>query len=105
MRRKGIHLLALEVPGLAEKRPSLVHGDKVYAELVSESAFEEITCEVCPLSWILYILSHRLWCIIFFTIGLYMFTLQFLDALFIIFFTLYYQRVDRLAYQSFLVLN
>lgn len=38
MRRKGAHLLALEVPGLAERRPSLVQGDYVFAKFVSWNA-------------------------------------------------------------------
>uniref|UniRef100_A0A5B7CCG0 RNA helicase n=1 Tax=Davidia involucrata TaxID=16924 RepID=A0A5B7CCG0_DAVIN len=38
MRRKGAHLLALEVPGLAERRPSLVHGDIIFAKLASQNA-------------------------------------------------------------------
>ncbi|KAF5946039.1 hypothetical protein HYC85_016267 [Camellia sinensis] len=33
MRRKGANLLALAVPGLAERRPSLVHGDFAFAML------------------------------------------------------------------------
>ena len=33
LRSKGPHLVAVEVPGLAEKRPSLVHGDNVFARL------------------------------------------------------------------------
>ena len=37
MRRKGSTLLALRVPGLAERRPSLVHGDFVSAMLASQS--------------------------------------------------------------------
>ncbi|KAM7264405.1 hypothetical protein ACFE04_002088 [Oxalis oulophora] len=32
-KRKGTKNLALEVPGLAEKRPSLVHGDHVFVKL------------------------------------------------------------------------
>ncbi|KAM7261719.1 hypothetical protein ACFE04_020796 [Oxalis oulophora] len=35
MKRKGTKNLALEVPGLAEKRPSLVHGDHVFVKLAS----------------------------------------------------------------------
>lgn len=47
MRRKGPHLLALEVPGLAEKRPSLVRSDFVFAKLVSGNAADDRTYEVC----------------------------------------------------------
>ncbi|KAL9450709.1 hypothetical protein AB3S75_012441 [Citrus x aurantiifolia] len=38
MRRKGPHLLALDVPGLAERRPSLVHGDFVFVKLAAANA-------------------------------------------------------------------
>ncbi|GAY54155.1 putative RNA helicase SDE3 [Citrus sinensis] len=38
MRRKGTHLLALDVPGLAERRPSLVHGDFVFVKLAAANA-------------------------------------------------------------------
>ncbi|AQL09697.1 putative RNA helicase SDE3 [Zea mays] len=31
MRRRGMHFLSLEVPGLAERRPSLVQGDFIFA--------------------------------------------------------------------------
>lgn len=47
MRRKGPHLLALEVSGLAEKRPSLVRGDFVFAKLVSGNSADDRTYEVC----------------------------------------------------------
>lgn len=33
LRRRGYHFLSLDVPGLAERRPSLVHGDHVFAKL------------------------------------------------------------------------
>lgn len=36
MRRRGNNFLSLEVPGLAERRPSLVHGDSIFARLASE---------------------------------------------------------------------
>lgn len=36
MKRKGAQFVVLEVPGLAERRPSLVHGDFVYAKLASD---------------------------------------------------------------------
>lgn len=36
MKSKGSHFLTLEVPGLAEKRPSLVYGDFIFAKLASE---------------------------------------------------------------------
>lgn len=47
LRRKGPQFVALEVPGLAEKRPSLVHGDIVYAKLASGNAVNNITYKVC----------------------------------------------------------
>jgi helicase MOV-10 len=38
MRRRGMHFLSLEVPGLAEKRPSLVQGDFVVARYAGNHA-------------------------------------------------------------------
>ncbi|XP_022761080.1 probable RNA helicase SDE3 [Durio zibethinus] len=39
MRKKG-KFLSLQVPGLAERRPSLVHGDHIFAKLACEDASE-----------------------------------------------------------------
>ncbi|KAK4266320.1 hypothetical protein QN277_027262 [Acacia crassicarpa] len=36
LRKKRNQFLSLEVPGLAERRPSLVHGDYIFAKLASE---------------------------------------------------------------------
>lgn len=36
MRTRGNNYLSLEVPGLAERRPSLVHGDYIFAKLAYE---------------------------------------------------------------------
>ncbi|XP_061354494.1 probable RNA helicase SDE3 [Gastrolobium bilobum] len=36
MRKRGNQFLSMEVPGLAERRPSLVHGDFIFAKLASE---------------------------------------------------------------------
>ncbi|KAL9447579.1 hypothetical protein AB3S75_015116 [Citrus x aurantiifolia] len=44
MRRKGPHLLALDVPGLAERRPSLVHGDFVFVKLAAANADAKKVC-------------------------------------------------------------
>lgn len=38
MRRKGTQYLTLNVPGLAERRPSLVHGDSIFVKLASDEA-------------------------------------------------------------------
>ena len=35
-RRRGSQFLSLEVLGLAERRPSLVYGDSIFAKLASE---------------------------------------------------------------------
>lgn len=37
MRSKGSQFLTLEVPGLAEKRPSLVYGDYIFAKLACQA--------------------------------------------------------------------
>ena len=57
MRRKGSTLLALRVPGLAERRPSLVRGDFVSAMLASQS--ENGTCAVYQVSFADYFLKIK----------------------------------------------
>ncbi|KAL2942118.1 putative RNA helicase SDE3 [Bienertia sinuspersici] len=47
LRRKGYQFLTLEVLGLAERRPSLVHGDSVYARLSSTEAADSSVYEGC----------------------------------------------------------
>ncbi|XP_022930285.1 probable RNA helicase SDE3 isoform X1 [Cucurbita moschata] len=42
MKRKGHHFLCLEVPGLAERRPSLVHGDFILAKMPSGHANDTV---------------------------------------------------------------
>lgn len=46
MRRKGPQFVALEVPGLAERRPSLVHGDFVFAKIASDNSDHSVY-QVC----------------------------------------------------------
>ncbi|KAL2469853.1 putative RNA helicase SDE3 [Abeliophyllum distichum] len=43
MKNKKNHLLSLEVPGLAERRPSLVNGDFIFVKLASEDTTEHDT--------------------------------------------------------------
>lgn len=47
MRSQGRQFLILEVLGLAERRPSLVHGDSVFAKLAAEEADEAPVYEGC----------------------------------------------------------
>lgn len=48
MKSKRNNLLSLEVPGLAERRPSLVNGDYIFVKLASEDTTEHGTYQVCP---------------------------------------------------------
>lgn len=41
-------MLALEVPGLAEKRPSLVNGDYIYVKLAFEDEASTPAYQACP---------------------------------------------------------
>lgn len=48
MRKRGTHFLTLQVPGLAERRPSLVHGDHIYVQLVADDANDtSFSYQVC----------------------------------------------------------
>lgn len=47
MRSKGLRFLSLEVPGLAERRPSLVCGDYIFAKLSSRYPNEATAYQVC----------------------------------------------------------
>lgn len=47
-RRKRNDLLSLEVPGLAEKRPSLVIGDSIFVKLASEDETSNTPHQVRP---------------------------------------------------------
>lgn len=46
-RRKGNQFLSLEVPGLAERRPSLVLGDAIFAKLASDCGTTSPPYQVC----------------------------------------------------------
>ncbi|KAL5541531.1 hypothetical protein UlMin_009241 [Ulmus minor] len=46
-RTLGHQFLALEVPGLAERRPSLVHGDSIFAKPTSQDEYEIRPYEGC----------------------------------------------------------
>lgn len=51
MKSKGSRFLTLEVPGLAEKRPSLVYGDSIFARLASDDEYDTSrTYQVCGTS-------------------------------------------------------
>ena len=47
MKSKRGQMLSLEVPGLAEKRPSLVSGDFIFAELASDGETSSPRYQAC----------------------------------------------------------
>lgn len=47
MKKKGTWLLALEIPGLAEKRPSLLPGDHVFVKHASKYFDTNYVYQVC----------------------------------------------------------
>lgn len=50
MKRRGNQLLSLIVPGLAERRPSLVYGDYILAQLATDDPLaDNRTYQVCAL--------------------------------------------------------
>lgn len=59
LKRRG-HYLSLVVPGLAERRPSLVTGDYIFAKPVSAyPSTASISYQVCAFSLFLYLLSKK----------------------------------------------
>lgn len=51
MRRRGLYL-SLEVPGLAEKRPSLVHGDYIFVR----HAYDDVTAQAYQVIFLIYLI-------------------------------------------------
>jgi hypothetical protein len=49
MKRRG-HYLSLEVPGLAERRPSLVTGDHIFAKCISMNPSTATSYQVHPVA-------------------------------------------------------
>lgn len=47
MKGKRNQFLSLEVPGLAEKRPSLVNGDSIFVKLATEDETSNPVYQVC----------------------------------------------------------
>lgn len=59
MKRRGNYFLSLEVPGLAEKRPSLVYGDYVFAQLATDDADDRHSYQVYLLTSMLVMLQTK----------------------------------------------
>jgi len=58
MKRKGLQFLSLDVPGLAERRPSLVYGDFIFARIASADASETTPYQVHL--YLCFVLYHKL---------------------------------------------
>lgn len=79
MKSKGSRFLTLEVPGLAEKRPSLVYGDSIFARLATVNEYDPSpTYQVCPISGIYFLKLDQVQNIFDAKINMYTYTSQLL---------------------------